>query len=163
MRAPGGPLKIVLAFCAGAALFSWRSADVAAHDHVGRHVAWPGAHPVYDANEADYASGARDVTFLVRPIRVDLDAEAPGPHSLRAVRLHVRHLRLGGQEQTISWERPLFPSEEAFAAFKRRLEPLMHSPIVSLRARVILDRESPEWNKRWRATELPYWAEIPVY
>lgn len=144
-------------------LWCWRSTEVKAHDHLGRHVAWPGAHPVYDHNEAAVVQNARDVTFLVKPIRVDLDETAPGPHSVRAVRLHVRHLKRGGREQTIAWERPIFPSDEAMTQFKRRLEPLMQSPIVSMRVRAIEDRDSPEWNKRWRAVEMPYWAEIPVY
>lgn len=154
------------AFCAFGVLFvlwSWRSPGVKAHDHLRRHVAWPGAHPVYDHNEAGLAVTAQDITFVVKPIRVDIDEEAPGPHSVRAVRLHVRHLKRGGQEQTIAWERPVFPSDEAMVQFKRRLEPLMQSPIVSMRVRAIEDRESPAWNKRWRATEMPYWAEIPVY
>lgn len=155
--------KLLWAFVLLALVWSWRSPAVTAHNHLQRHVAWPGAHPVYDHTEAALAVNAQDVTFLCKPIRVDLDETAPGPHSVRAVRLHVRHLKRGGREQTIAWERPIFPSDEAMAQFKRRLEPLMQSPIVSMRVRAISDPESPEWNKRWRAVEMPYWAEIPVY
>ena len=163
IRIPSGRLRLGLLLMLLSLLFSNRSRNVVAHDHIERHVAWPGAHPVYDQNEKPVPVTARDVTFLVKPIRVDIDDEAPGPHEVRAVRLHLRALKRGGQEHTIAWERPVFPSDEAMLAFKHRLEPLMQSPIVSLRARVIEDKESPEWNKRWRATEMPYWAEIPVY
>ena len=156
-------LKLLCALAAGAAFWAWRAPVVRAHDHLERHVAWPGAHPVYDDTEKPMSVNTQDVTFLVKPIRVDLDESAPGPHSVRAVRLHVRPLKRGGQEQTIAWERPVFASDAAMAQFKHRLEPLMQSPIVSLRVRAIEDKESPPWNKRWRATEMPYWAEIPVY
>lgn len=163
MRARRGPFKLLVVLGCGAVFLAWRSPTVSAHDHVKRHVAWPGAHPVYDSNEKPVPETSQDLTFLVKPIRVEVDEAAPGPHSVRAVRLYVRHLKRGGQEQTIAWERPMFPSDDAMLAFKHRLEPLMQSPIVSLRVRAIEDRESPAWNKRWRATEMPYWAEIPVY
>lgn len=163
MRVRPGPIKLLVVLGAGAALLAWSSPEVAAHDHVKRHVAWPGAHPVLERGDPAVPKTTQDITFLVKPIRVDLDEAAPGPHAVRAVRLHLRHLKRGGQEQTIAWERPMFPSDEAMLAFKRRLEPLMQSSIVSLRVRVVEDLESPGWNKRWRATEMPYWAEIPVY
>lgn len=163
LASSAGSLRLALFVGLGAAFFAWRSPGADAHDHGHRHVAWPNAHPVYDHNEQPVPQTAQDRTFLVKPIRVDLDEFAPGPHEVRAVRLHVRALERGGREETIAWERPMFPSDEAMLAFKRRLEPLMPSPIVSLRVRVIQAKDSPEWNKRWRATEMPYWAEIPVY
>ena len=156
-------LRFLGVMAAVALVLAIRSPVTEAHDHIANHLSWPGMNPVYDDNEKPVPVNAHDVTFLVRPIRVDVDEQAPGPHEQRAVRLHVRSMRRANAEDTIAWERPFFPSDQAMLAFRRRLEPLMSSPIVSLRVRVIEDKESPPWNRRWRATDLPYWAEVPIY
>lgn len=156
------PVRLALALAAGALLAAARSPSADAHDHVKRHIAWPGAHPVAaPLDSRPPGEPWRDVTFVVRPIRVDLDETAPGTYGVRSVRLHVRGLQRPLEEQTIAFEAPLFASEDAMKAFHRSLEPLMSQPILSMRVRVIEDPDSPAWNRRWRATELPYWAETP--
>lgn len=154
-------LRASLLIAAGAALLAARSPDVAAHDHARRHISWAAGNPIHDHNEAPTKSPHRDITFVVRPIRVDLDEEAPGTYGVKSVRLHVRGLERPLEEQTIAWEEGLFASPGAMASFKRALEPLMKQPILSMRVRVIEDPESPAWNRRWVATELPVWAETP--
>ena len=148
---------------AGVLVAGWRAPVLQAHEHVANHLSWGGMNPVYDDNEKAVPVNTVDRTFLAKPIRVDLDAEAPGPHEQRAVRLHVRALKEAGKEDTVAWEAPLFASEQAMVRFRNKLERLASAPIISVRVRVIEDRESPAWNRRWRATEMPYWAETPIY
>jgi hypothetical protein len=155
------PVRLALVLAAGAAFVAVRAPDVSAHLHDREHKSWAGGHPVYDHNEAPSREPWRDITFVVRPIRVDLDETAPGRYGVRSVRLRVRGLQRPLEEQTIAWEETLFASEAAMVGFKRALEPLLKKPILSMRVRVIEDTEAPAHNKRWRATELPIWAETP--
>jgi hypothetical protein len=127
----------------------------------GRQYAWPDPRPIADHQPArDERDPTRDVTFLVKPIRVDLDEAPPGRYGVRAVRLRVRGLQDREIEDTIAFEQALFRDEADMVAYRRYLESFIPAPILSLRVRVVHDPESPAWNRRWKAVALPYWIEI---
>jgi len=156
--------KRLIVFCLGAILVAvvW-SPTLHAHKDPSHHAAaWPAVRPM---NETDPflipGDETKDVTFLIRPIRVDLDREPPGRHEEKAVRFHMRSLTRG-EETTVSFERPLFASDDEMVRFHRSLQPLMRAPILSVRVQVATDEESPSWNRRHRAVRLPDWVEIPA-
>jgi len=157
--------KRLLAFALSAvALIAAGSRFLSAHQHPSRNTVWPRHHPIhYEQPEIDRIDPAVDRTFLVKPVRVDLDQEAPGPYGVRAVRLHLRGLQDPGTEHTVSWFRESFSSETDMAEFHRMLSRYMRAPILSMRVRVVADPSSPRWNTRWRAVGFPYWIEIPYH